>query len=429
MQADRKLSYVIMLLSPLILASSLLPIPQYNAFQPLVQPTIRSRNVLPQQNLRYANKSNYGLNQHEATNNCTGSKNRLLIFGLGNIGTLLAERAKFAVENNNNNNNNCLDVYTPSHFQHVYGTTSKKKTIDDVEVLNITSCQEWERILTTCTHILVTVPPINSHSNADQDICVGAGPRRLTYCCDSILNHPHLSLRESIPKNTWLGYISTTSVYGNHDGEWVTEHSEEKCQPGSKGELYLRAEEEWRKAARECGWKLHIFRCAGLYGNGRSALHTLIKSGLEHRMEDNEGGAASKKVDYPTSRVHEEDVVRAILHAMFNPFQSEAGQSWIWNLADDDPAPRSEVMVFGSNLLDKAGITLFPSRALTPVDSEKEAYKGQKSQREKRRKLDKKRVCNRGMKTDLLPDGKLIYPTYREGLMSILNNNKDVWMR
>ncbi|KAL7477240.1 hypothetical protein ACHAW6_003054 [Cyclotella cf. meneghiniana] len=418
-----------MLLSALILASSLLSIPKHNAFQPLAHPTLQSRNVLPQQNLRCANKSNYGLNRHDATNNCTGGKHRLLIFGLGNIGTLLAESAKSTVENKSNNNHNGRDIYTPSYFEHVYGTTRIKKTIDEVQVLNITSCQEWEHILTTCTHILVTVPPIDSHSNANQDVCVGARPRRWTYFCDSILNHPHLSLRELIPKNTWLGYISTTSVYGNHDGKWVTEHSEAKCQPGSKGELYLRAEEEWKKAARECGWKLHIFRCAGLYGDGRSALHTLVKSGFEHRMEDNEGRVALKKAEYPTSRIHEEDVVRAILHAMFNPSYSKAGESCIWNLADDDPASRSEVMVFGSNLLDEAGITPFPNRTLTPVDSEKvETNKGQKSQREKRRKLDKKRVFNRRMKTDLLPDGKLIYPTYREGLMSILNNNKDVWM-
>jgi nucleoside-diphosphate-sugar epimerase len=146
-------------------------------------------------------------------------------------------------------------------------------------------------------------------------------------------------------------------------------------------------------------------------------------------MEGNDGGAAVKKVEYPTSRIHEEDVIRAILHAMSNPDLSEAGQSCIWNLADDDPAPRSEVMVFGSNLLHEAGITPFPERAITHVDSEEEeTHKGQQSQREKRRKTDKKRVCNRRMKSELLPDGKLIYPTYREGLRSVLNNNKDAWV-
>ncbi|KAL7517658.1 hypothetical protein ACHAWX_002569 [Stephanocyclus meneghinianus] len=86
-------------------------------------------------------------------------------------------------------------------------------------------------------------------------------------------------------------------------------------------------------------------------------------------MEDNECGAALKEVEYPTSRIHGENVVQAILHAMFNPYHSEAGQSCFWNLACDNPAPQSEVMDFGSNLLDKSGITPFANRAFPLVDS------------------------------------------------------------
>ncbi|KAL3792884.1 hypothetical protein HJC23_004809 [Cyclotella cryptica] len=403
-----------------------LSLPQYNAFQPPAQTSNQIRTVLPQQHLRGINQAFDGLHGEETTTNFEGVINRLLIFGLGNIGTLLAESSsRCTIHDNENNVRNDRDVYTPSYFDHIYGTTRDEKTIDGVQVLNMSSCQEWKHILPTCTHILVTVPPIDSHFNSKQQIYVGGRPRKWTYFCDSILNHPHVSLREMIPKSTWIGYISTTSVYGNHDGEWVTEDSELKCQPGSKGELYLKAEEEWRKAARECGWKLHIFRCAGLYGNGRSALHTLMKCGFEPRMGD-DGAGAVKRVEYPTSRIHEEDVVWAILRAMLHHDHSAVGQGCIWNLADDDPAPRSEVMFYGSKLLDETGIAPFPDRALTPVNSI--VGEQQESQREKRRKLDRKRVCNLRMKTGLLPDGRLIYPTYREGLKSILRNNKDAWL-
>lgn len=340
-------------------------------------------------------------NLREITNE---AGNRLLIFGLGSIGKLVAEKSKSFCINND-------DV---PYFDHVLGTTRGSKLVDGIQVINFTS-DEFSSILPTCTHILVTVPPIDSDAstNSTQNLMVGGRPRRWKYFCDPILNHPNLFF-ELVPRNTWVGYISTTSVYGNHDGQWVTEQSKVKCKPGSKGELYYRAEDEWKMLASKCGWRMHIFRCAGLYGNERSALHTLIKSGGRDRTAFE---PASNAIEYPTSRIHEEDATRAIIHAM-NCNQTAAGECCIWNLADDNPAPRSEVMSYGSRLLQGYGIKLH----------QKNSYSTQKPiQRDKRRQSESKRISNQRMKSALLPDGKLMYPTYQEGLKYTLNNNRDNW--
>lgn len=327
--------------------------------------------------------------------------NRLLIFGLGNIGMLVAEKAKtFSINEDN-----------MPYFDHVLGTTRGAKELNDIQVVHVAS-DELKCILPTCTHVLVTSPPIDMKSNSDSmGVMVGGRPRSWEFFCDPILNHPHLSLCESLQPNTWIGYISTTSVYGNHDGNWVTEESKVKCQPGSKGELYYKAEKEWRIAARDCNWRLHIFRCAGLYSDTRSALHTLMKAGVRDRP------AAIGTMEHPTSRIHEEDVARIILHA--TAIGEETDDCCIWNLSDDEPAPRSEVIMYGPKLLENIGISM-PCHKHTKSQP-------RLSQRDKKRQSDNKRVSNQRIKATLLPGGKLLYPTYREGLKSVLDNNKEAW--
>lgn len=335
--------------------------------------------------------------------------NRLVIFGLGNIGSLVATATT------------SQSSETVPFFKHVCGTSrSNLKDIPGVHVIHFEDYQELAKNLQTCTHILVTIPPVKPSStdldcNVDDIIVIGGRRRRWNYFCDPVLNHPKFSLNELVPSNAWLGYISSTSVYGNHDGEWVTEESEVKFEPGSKGELYFTAENEWRDAAREFGWRLHVFRAAGLYGNTRSALHTLRKGNF-----DDESG--SKQVSF-TSRIHEEDVTRAIVAAMqYN--QPLAGESCLWNLADDCPAPRAEVMMFGKELLEESNLlppTSLASKA-TVTNSQQIA-----TERARRRSTDKKRVLNQRMKNLLLPDGQLTHPTYREGLSSILGFNRKKW--
>jgi hypothetical protein len=337
--------------------------------------------------------------------------NRLMVFGLGNVGSLVAQRStslKFANQSEN-----------VTFFNDVWGTTRSAKTIPGVNAICFDACRELKEVLPSCTHILVTIPPIDAPTALDRNInatLVGGRPRRWKYFCDPVLDHPIFCLRDLVPANTWIGFISSTSVYGNHDGEWVTEDSEVEFEPGTKGELYFRAEEEWRSAANKCGWRLHVFRASGLYGNTRSALHSIRKGKLDaSALNDRPRGT------FPTSRIHEEDVSRAIISAMMCN-EPATGASCLWNLADDDPADREEVMLFGKTLLEEAN--LLPRRSLEK--SRLPSANLHQTERERRRSTDRKRVQNQRIK-DLLPDGELIYPTYREGLRSVLDSNRKEW--
>lgn len=351
--------------------------------------------------------------------------NRLIVFGLGNVGTLVAKRSTDFTDGNS-------DV---PFFDHVYGTTrSGKDSPECVESIDFDSYEKLEEILPTCTHVLITIPPVDpsttapsNDENNDATLLLGGRPIQWKYFCDRVLNHPTYSIQDLLPSNSWVGFVSSTSVYGNHDGEWVSEESEVKCKPGTNGELYYRAENEWRNASKECGWRMHVFRCAGLYGNGRSAIHTLRKKGIASIGLDGERASAgeekrSKKIS-PTSRIHEEDVSRAILSAMMNN-EPVAGESCLWNLADDNPAERNKVMEFGKELLAKANLLREAGSTKTTQQSKTALSL---SGRERRRLLDRKRVANLRMKDLLLPDGTLLYPSYREGLHAVLEANKEKW--
>jgi hypothetical protein len=338
-------------------------------------------------------------------------RNRLMVFGLGNVGSLIAQWGSSLQAANG-----CKNVTT--FFDDVWGTTRCPKSVPGVQSISFNANQELKEILPSCTHILITIPPCEISSDYDYDInstLVGGRPRRWKYFCDAVLNHPHFCLQELVPANTWIGFISSTSVYGNHDGEWVTEDSEVKFAPGTKGELYYKAEEEWRSAASECGWRLHIFRASGLYGNTRSAIHT-IRKGRHGVSAPNSRPSGN----FPTSRIHEEDVSRAIISAMV--YNEPATGASCWNLADDDPADREQVMLFGEALLKEANLL----QQMIPEESKSLSAAPHRTEREKRRSTDRKRVQNRKIKR-ILPGGVLMYPTYREGLRSVLDFNMNEW--
>ena len=318
---------------------------------------------------------------------------QLLVFGLGNIGTIVARRGAAILSTNNS---------TKPYFEKVYGTTrgtaSSGNEIANVHTLQFDSYEDIREILPNCTHILVTIPPLDGNI--------------LKTSVDPVLNSAGISLKDIVSENTWIGYTSSTSVYGDHDGEWVSEDSEVNCNPGTKAELYLQAENEWIDASKLCNWRMHVFRCAGLYGDGRSALHTIRKRGIPQKIKRDD-----VKVENPTSRIHEEDVAQAILSAMTHD-EDDGNTVRRWNLADDNPAPRSEVMRYGVNLLKSAN--------LLPKKSSKPSSAMTRSERDNRRKKESKRVSNKRMKESLLPNG-LLYPTYREGLKAVLETNKDTW--
>ena len=204
------------------------------------------------------------------------------------------------------------------------------------------------------------------------------------------------------PSSGWVGFVSTTGVYGNHDGAWVTEDSPLLCE--STALEYVRFEQELMELAAERDWSAAIFRCAGLYGPDRSALHTLWKRGIP---------AVRGAPCFITNRIHETDVARAIVSAM------EKESSGIYNLADDEPEARTVAMDYAVELLRSNGMTL-PASTTVP-----KATTASSSKRETRRKNERKLVDNGKMKSELVEN--LVYPTYREGLSSILADRSNPW--
>jgi hypothetical protein len=182
----------------------------------------------------------------------------------------------------------------------------------------------------------------------------------------------------------WLGYLSTTGVYGDWEGQWVDE--ETLCRAGNaRLERRLAAEAAW---ARRGG---HVFRLAGIYGPGRNALED-VRAGTARRI-DKEGQVFS--------RIHVEDIAGVVLASMRRP-QPEA----IYNVCDDEPAPAAEVVAFACQLLGVECPPLVPFEQASLSPMAREFYSANR------------RVRNDKIKKEL--GVRLRYPTYREGLKALL---------
>lgn len=181
----------------------------------------------------------------------------------------------------------------------------------------------------------------------------------------------------------WLGYFSTTGVYGDYDGAWVDEESEPR--PNSdRLHRRLKAEAEWQKIGG------HIFRLAGIYGKGRSAIDDVL-AGTARRIE---------KPGQVFSRTHVEDIAKVVLASMQKP-----NPRAIYNVCDDEPSPAHEVVAFACELLGKTPPPLIPfsEAELSPMG--KEFYSANR------------RVRNNKIKHEL--GVELLYPTYRDGLRKL----------
>ena len=257
------------------------------------------------------------------------------------------------------------------------------------------------KALADATHVLATLPPI---ADFDRDPLLALHTKALV----------------DAEKLTWAGYLSTTSVYGDHFGDWVDEEAETRAAKGSAGALRLAAENEWLDLEERTKGRLrpHVFRLAGIYGPGRSALDTVAKATAARSTAAastaSGDAAATPRVVMPryVSRVHVDDICAAVLASMQQPASSTAGGPRVFNVADDEPAPRGEVMGYAAELL---GETL-----ATAADAD---ASGSERPRARRRAAEHKRVSNERMRRLLLPE--LTYPSYREGLKAIQNSGDD----
>ena len=183
----------------------------------------------------------------------------------------------------------------------------------------------------------------------------------------------------------WVGYLSTTGVYGDHGGGWVDESS--PLTPATdRGRARVSAEAGWQAL----GVPLHVFRLAGIYGPGRGPFAKL-KSGRARRIV---------KPGQVFSRIHVEDLAQVLAASMRAPAPG------VYNVADDEPAPPQEVTAHAARLLDAPvpPEIAFDDADMTPMARSFYA--------------ESKRVRNDRIKREL--GVRLLYPTYREGLAVIL---------
>lgn len=188
----------------------------------------------------------------------------------------------------------------------------------------------------------------------------------------------------------WTGYLSTTGVYGDRGGGWVTETSRLSAQ-SVEGARRVGAERDWLEVGRGLGLTVTIFRLPGIYGPGRSAFDRL-REGRARRI------AAPGQV---FSRIHVEDLAAGLAASIARP-----RPGGIYNLCDDEPAPNSEVVAYAARLL---GMEPPPEVSLAEARLSPAAM---------RFYGESKRVANARAKAEL--GWRPAFPTFREGLRAIL---------
>ena len=223
-------------------------------------------------------------------------------------------------------------------------------------------------VLAGVTHVIGSIPPGT------------AGDPSLSWL---VTHGPFPALR-------WVGYLSTTGVYGDHGGAWVDESAALKA-ASPRSVNRIAAEHAWAAS----GLPVQVFRLAGIYGLGRSPLDS-VRQGTAHRVV---------KPGQVFGRIHVEDIARVVMASMDRP-----NSGAVYNVVDDEPAAPQDVVAHAAALL---GV---PPPPLVSWDRAKEVL----SPMALSFYDESKRVANGRIKTEL--GVELAYPTYREGLKALLSS-------
>jgi nucleoside-diphosphate-sugar epimerase len=218
-------------------------------------------------------------------------------------------------------------------------------------------------------HILVSIPPENQE--------------------DLVIKNFSKFIESS--KVKWITYLSATSIYGDHKGEWVNENS--KTNPiSNNGIARLKAENAWFSLEKNKKIPIQVFRLSGIYSNEKNILIRLKSGGVK----------LINKKNHFFSRIHVDDISN-ILFKSLSKFKS--GE--IYNLSDDKPSTSEEVTLFGAKILNIENI-------------EKIEVDQIKSEMLKNFYNESKKVSNKKMKSYF--DYNLKFPSYIEGLNHIRSN-------
>ena len=221
--------------------------------------------------------------------------------------------------------------------------------------------------LNGATHLLISAAPD------------GAG--------DPVLAALHDEIAARAGQFEWVGYLSTTGVYGDHGGDWVDETT--PLTPSTKrGIARVQAESAW---ATIPDLPLHIFRLAGIYGPGRGPF-AKVRAGTARRII---------KTDQVFSRTHVADIARVLAASIRNPNPGAA-----YNVCDNDPAAPQDVIGYAADLL---GLPLPPAEDFETAEMSPMARSFY---------AESKKVRNDRITNEL--GVELLYPDYRSGLKALL---------
>ena len=206
---------------------------------------------------------------------------------------------------------------------------------------------------------------------------------------DPVIDCHGAALAAADPFN-WVGYLSTTGVYGDRGGGRVDEAS--ALRPSTaRGRRRVAAEAAWLGLEREHGFPVHVFRLAGIYGPGRSQLDQ-VRAGTARRVV---------KPGQVFSRIHVDDLAAVLEASMAGP-----NPGAVYNVCDDLAAPPQDVVAYACQLLGVAPPPTVPFEDAGLGEMARSFY------------AENKRVDNRRIKREL--GVTLEFPSYREGLAELL---------
>lgn len=256
----------------------------------------------------------------------------------------------------------------------IIGTTRRTEKADRLRAAGIEAIvwpgEDLRPAIAAASHILISVAP-------DDD-------------GDPVLRELAEAIGAAAPHLAWVGYLSTTGVYGDHAGGWVDEAT--PLTPSTRrGRIRVLAEGQWQDLAERSGLPLHIFRLAGIYGPGRGPFEK-VKNGTARRII---------RENQFFSRIHVDDIAAVLAASIARP---DPGA--VYNVSDDDPAPPEDVLTEAARLLG------LPPPPEVPFDEAEMTPLARSFYAES------KRVRNDRIKRDL--GVKLAYPDYRAGLRALL---------
>ena len=192
----------------------------------------------------------------------------------------------------------------------------------------------------------------------------------------------------------WIGYLSTTGVYGNTEGNWVSENDQPN--PSQKrSQNRLNCEKQWI----DSGLPVQIFRLPGIYGPGRSTFEAIRNQKIRVITKKNQ----------VFSRIHVADITHAIIYILQNKDFLKFHQ--IINIADDEPCSQLEVIQYCYNLLN-----LKMPKPILFENAKKELSPIAQSFWMENRRVSNKLLCEK-------LGYKLTYKNYKVGLKNCLVNS------